>query len=381
MSTTSWGTESLAKFVQAAGSALGHCALSALVRQVRILEPAVLTVMPVVTRHCAALPRPKAPSAVTQSGIWVSNWRPLMDPILAHALGNDTEHVPGVGPGVQAAPPPAPGADDCRPRDVSRQAMMPAPVVLEVTWDVARQVSVDPMAYGPRAATQSATSGRSARPVSVRSLVQAAGSAVMHWLLRELVRQVTMVEPAVVNPMADWLRQVRVLPAAKGPRAIVQPARSGIMASPFARPMLLQAAGSPVAHADGAGPVLVVEQLVVVVDEVVVVEGVVVVADELLEVVVLLVVDVGVVALGVVEDVVLLVMDVGVVVAGVVDGLLLLLPLVDVGPVVEEEHPPLGSPRPIEVRRHDSTFKGFVMAVVRHCATAPTAKGPRAVVH
>lgn len=156
--------------------------MSAVVRQVRMAEPAVLTEMPVVTRHCAALPRPKAPSAVTQSGIWTSSWRPVMDPMSAHALGNDTEQVPGVGAGVQAAtpPPPAPGADDCRPRAVSRQAMIPAPVVLEVIWDVARQVSVDPMAYGPRAATQSATSGTSARPVSVRSLVQAPGSAVMH---------------------------------------------------------------------------------------------------------------------------------------------------------------------------------------------------------
>lgn len=194
----------------------------------------------------------------------------------------------------------------------------------------------------------------------------------------------TMVEPAVLNLMADWLRQVSVLPAAKGPRARVQPARNGTMASPVRLPMVLQAAGRPVTHAEGAGPVLVVEQLVVVVDEVVVVGAVVVVVDELLEVVVLLVVDVGVVALEVlevVEEVVLLVVDAGVAVTEVVAELLLLSPLVDVGPAVEDEHPPLGSPRPMEVRRHDSTFKGSVTAVVRHCATAPMAKGPRAVVH
>lgn len=179
ISTSSSGAESVARFVQAEGSALGHCAFSAVVRQVTMFEPAVLTEMPVVTRHCAALPTPKAPRAVTQRGIWTRSWRPVMLPMLEHALGSDTEQVGVVG-GRQTAAPPPPGVVVCKPRAVCRQATMPVPAVPVVIWDVDRQVRAVPTANGPRAVTQSAMSGMSARPVSVLSLVHAAGSDVMH---------------------------------------------------------------------------------------------------------------------------------------------------------------------------------------------------------
>lgn len=201
----------------------------------------------------------------------------------------------------------------------------------------------------------------------------------------------TTVEPAVVMPMDDVARHVKVLPAAKGPRATAQPARAGTISSPFKLPIALQAAGREVTHADGAGPALVVTQLVVVVDDVVVLldaEVVVTRVVEEVEVVLLLVdvgvvasevVDVGVVASEVVEEVetvVLAVVDAGVVLVELLEP-----PSVDVGAVLLEEHPPLGSLRPMAVCRQDRMFKGSVTAVVRHCAAVPMAKGPRAVVH
>lgn len=237
---------------------------------------------------------------------------------------------------VQAAVPSPPGEVLLRrPSAVSRQSMMPTPVDVVVIWDVERQERVVPTANGPRATTHFAASGTSARPVSVRSLVQDSGSDVMHSPLRALRKQSTMVVPAVVKVMPDVARHERVFPTANGPRATVHPTKAGIISKPFKEPSSVQAWGRPVAHTDGAGPVAVGTQLV----------------------------ESGVVT----------------VVGGVVSVLVAGAVVSEVGITVVQASLP--SPRPMAVRRHDRMLEGSVTAVPRHSAAVPTANGPRASVH
>lgn len=214
MSTARFSSGSFSMFVQAGGSDFGHWAERAVVRQSTMVEPRVLVEIASVARHCAALPTANTPSPVTQSGTETKRARPLSVASDVQAGGKVTLHVVGgVVVGVQIGRPPAPVVD-LKPSAVSRQVMMLIPVVEPVICPVARQVAAVPTANGPKAVTQSATSGMRDRPVSVDSLVHASGRVVMHRLLRDVNKQLTTDFPVVVRPMADVEIQVRVLPTA-----------------------------------------------------------------------------------------------------------------------------------------------------------------------
>ena len=257
MSTASLGTASVLILAQADGSEVGHCAESALVRQSTMSEPTLLNEIAEVARHCAASPTAKTPRLVRQKGTLVTSSRPFESPREEQAEGNDiSQDVEGPLTAVQttSALPLPPSVVLDNPRAFSRQVMIPVPEVESVMSEADKQVNAEPTANGPRLVTQSAASGTIASPFSVDSFWQAFGSAVIQLLLRESDKQLTMEDPLVLKLITDEDRQVKVFPIAKGPSVVTQPSTRGISARPFAFERLLQAFGSVVAHADGAGP-------------------------------------------------------------------------------------------------------------------------------
>lgn len=227
---------SLFNFVQALGREVGQDASKAVLRQLMMDPPVVEVVMTSVARQAAALPTPYTPRAVRHRGTSTMRSRPLTDASFAQFGGRETwqpddgvEEAAGQAVGTTLVV----GVADVSLRALLRQVMMLAPVVVSAMLLVERQTSASPTAKGPRATTQAGTSATSARPFSLDRFEQAAGSDEMQVPDKAVLRQETIVVPAVVTLMVSVVKQVATLPTAKGPRAARQSGTSGISARPL----------------------------------------------------------------------------------------------------------------------------------------------------